>query len=319
MSAAVGNQERPDEGILTITLVAHAAGTLGGMERQLGELIVGLLTAGHQVTLVSRDCGIAPHPRFCFVRVPAPRRPFSIAYPLFFLLGSVAVLRHRRGLLHTTGAVVFNRADLSTVHFCHRAFHASARVSRTDRRDLLHRLNARLAPLESRLAEFVCYRPSMTRHLVGVSHGVMRELKRYFPDMADKVTMVPNAVDHESFAPNAATRAQVRTDRGVESGEFVALFVGGEWERKGLEPAIQALAAAPMWRLWVIGAGDEDRFRAIARRSGLAGRVDSSGLNLTPRPTTQPQMPSCSQPHMRHSRLRATRRPPRGYRCSSRA
>jgi glycosyltransferase involved in cell wall biosynthesis len=280
----VQEQGEVDEGILTITLVAHAAGTLGGMERQLGELISGVLAAGHQVILVGRECGVLPHPRFRFVRVAGPTRPFSIAYPLFFMLGSLAVHRHRRGLLHTTGAIVFNRADLSTVHFCHRAFRASTRVSRTDRRELLYRLNARVAPLQSRLAEFVCYRPSMTRRLVGVSQGVSRELERYFPEMAGRVSTVPNAVDREAFAPNAAMRSRVRSDRGVASGELVALFVGGEWERKGLEPVIQALAAAPTWKLWVVGTGDEYRFRAIARTSGVASRVAFLGSQPDPAP-----------------------------------
>ncbi len=273
-----------DERILTITLVAHAAGTLGGMERQLGELIAGLLAAGHEVILVARECGVLPHPRFRFVRVAGPKRPFSIAEPLFFMLGSLAVHRHRRGLLHTTGAVVFNRADLSTVHFCHRAFRASTRVSRTDRRELLYRLNARVARQQSRLAEFVCYRPSRIRRLVGVSQGVTRELERYFPEMESRVSTVPNAVDREAFAPNSAVRDRVRNDRGIASGELVALFVGGEWERKGLEPAIQALAAAPTWTLWVIGSGDEHRFRGIARASGVASRVVFLGSQPDPAP-----------------------------------
>ena len=200
------------------------------------------------------------------------------------MLGSLAVHRHRQGLLHTTGAIVFNRADLSSVHFCHRAFRASTRVSRTDRRELLYRLNARVAPLESRLAEFVCYRPSMTRRLVGVSQGVSRELERYFPEMANRVSTVPNAVDREAFAPNATMRSRVRNDRDVASNELIALFVGSEWERKGLEPAIQALAAAPTWKLWVIGTGDEHRFRAIARTSGLANRVVFLGSQSDPAP-----------------------------------
>ncbi len=34
----------------------------------------------------------------------------------------------------------------------------------------------------------------------------------------------------------------------------------------------------------MIGAGDEDRFRAIARRSGLAGRVEFIGAQLDPAP-----------------------------------
>jgi UDP-glucose:(heptosyl)LPS alpha-1,3-glucosyltransferase len=64
---------------------------------------------------------------------------------------------------------------------------------------------------------------------------------------------------------------------GVSGDDCVALFVGGDWDRKGLSVAIGGLAqavseGAPL-RLWVVGPGDRARFEALAARLGVAQRV----------------------------------------------
>src|SRR6266508_3513144 len=91
------------------------------MERMLSELIRRLLYQGRKVVLISRTCELPPHPALRWVLVPGPARPFALAYPRFFVVGTLITWRHRRGLVHTTGAIVRNRADLSTIHFCHHA------------------------------------------------------------------------------------------------------------------------------------------------------------------------------------------------------
>ena len=58
----------------------------------------------------------------------------------------------------------------------------------------------------------------------------------------------------------------------------MALFVGGEWERKGLRPAIEALAGAPGWTLAVAGDGDRSHFEALARSLGVFDRIRWLGL-----------------------------------------
>ena len=267
-----------------VTLVAHEVGTPGGMERQLAELAHGLLARGYDVTVVARRCELAPHPALRFVRVRGPRRPFSFWYPWFFVFGSLAVWRRRSGLVHTTGALVFNRADVSTVHFCHRAFHALETAPRGRRDSASYRLNARVAGAMSRLAERWCYRPNRTRRLVAVSAGVARELREWFPAMAEAVTVIPNGVDRETFAPRPAERPRLRAGWDLRNEELVALFVGGEWERKGLRFAIEAVAKAPGWHLAVVGAGDEERYRRLAEDLGAGGRVHFEGATAEAAP-----------------------------------
>jgi glycosyltransferase involved in cell wall biosynthesis len=257
-----------------VTLVAHEVGSPGGMERQLAELTTGLLERGHNVTVIARRCELPPHPRMRWIRVPGPTRPFALAYPWFFLAGSLLLRRHRRGLVHTTGAVVFNRADTSTVHFCHRAFvRRSGRTSRARRRTAAHRINSWVGTRLSLLAERWCYRPSRTASIVGVSRGVAREVEREFPRMAGRVSVIPNGVDLREFAEDETARRRIRERFGVDAGELVAVFVGGEWERKGLRFVIEALTRADGWRLIVVGEGDRAVYAEAAAAAGVADRV----------------------------------------------
>jgi UDP-glucose:(heptosyl)LPS alpha-1,3-glucosyltransferase len=59
----------------------------------------------------------------------------------------------------------------------------------------------------------------------------------------------------------------------LEADDLVALFVGGEWERKGLRFAIEALGKIPTWHLIVVGDGDVARYRGLAMAAGASERV----------------------------------------------
>ena len=51
------------------------------------------------------------------------------------------------------------------------------------------------------------------------------------------------------------------------------MFVGGDWERKGLRFAIEALSTAREWALVVAGVGDEVEYTKLARRLSVHDRV----------------------------------------------
>src|SRR5579862_1361475 len=71
-----------------ITIVAHDIGPVGGMERVLSELILGLRERGHEITVIARTCELPAQAGVRFRRVRGPARPFLLAYPWFLLAGS---------------------------------------------------------------------------------------------------------------------------------------------------------------------------------------------------------------------------------------
>jgi UDP-glucose:(heptosyl)LPS alpha-1,3-glucosyltransferase len=258
-----------------VTIVAHDIGSVGGMERQLAELLSGLCAAGDRVTVIARTCEVPPELDLDFHRVRAPGRPFVLAYPWFLLTGSLAVRRRRRGVVQATGAIVLNRVDAIAVHYLHQVGPVNP-----SRSNPVFELQVKLAGVLKRAGERLCYRPSRARAFVAVSDGLADELRAHMPAIADRVVTIHNGVDTEAFAPASGAQevAALRAASSIPERALLAVLVGSEWERKGLEPAIRALAAAPPWELAVAGDGDRTRFAGLADRLGVGERVHWLGV-----------------------------------------
>lgn len=278
-------QGAQEDALTTVTIVAHHVGGIGGMDRQLEQLVLRLADMGHQVRVIARRCELQPRSQVKWIRVWGPARPFALAFPWFFALAAVAVARHRSGVVHVSGAIIPNRAHIATVHLCHRALPRSASSHRASRRSIMHTLNGVAARWLSRWAERWCYRPARVEQLVTVSRGAAEELKRCFPSLAKRTTVIPNAVDHEEFRPDPDDgREPFPEDLEPDRDRLTALFVGGDWQRKGLRFAIEAVARQSRWQLVVIGDGDRTRYEEHAASLGARDRVRfvSSSRDVVP-------------------------------------
>jgi glycosyltransferase involved in cell wall biosynthesis len=261
---------RDNASVVEVTVVAHHVGGVGGMERQLAELIMGLRDDGHEVTVIAYACELPTGSGVVFHKVPGPSRPFLFSYCWFMLLGSLFVRRWRRGVLQVTGAIVLNRADVVAVHYCHQVG-----VVTPSRRSRLFLVHMKAIGVMSRLGERLCYRINRAARFVCVSNGVADEIREHYPNVAAGVVTIYNGVDTDSFAPGVHREPAhtLRERLGVSDGKLVAAFVGSEWKRKGLQPAIEALAQTSGWELVVAGAGDRESYRRIAESTGVGDAV----------------------------------------------
>ncbi len=286
-----------------VTIVAHDVGPVGGMERQLAELAVGLRRAGHEVRVIARTCELPAEEGVVFHRVRGPSRPFLVAYPWFALAGSLLVWRRRRGVVQATGAIVLNRVDAIAVHCCHQVHRASP-----NRPLPLLRWYVRAVGVLARVSERLCFRANRSAKFVCVSDGVAAEVREHFPKLAAGVVAIHNGVDTGAFAPGTRTReagalrerlgmAPLRpvVEEGaermapqrlvVEEGaermapqRLVVAFVGGDWGHKGLRTVIEALAGAPEWDLVVAGRGHVAPYQKLADSLGVGGAVHWLGV-----------------------------------------
>jgi glycosyltransferase involved in cell wall biosynthesis len=258
-----------------VTIVAHDVGSVGGMERVLSELVIGLRALEHNVTVIARTCELPANTGVVFHRVRGPARPLLVAHPWFMVAGSLALRRWRRGVVQATGAIVLNHVDVIAVHYSHRVGPTSP-----SRATALFRFHARAVGVMNRLAERWCYRASGSAEFVCVSEGVAEEMREHYRGIAERVVTIYNGVDTEAFAPGRRT-ADARTLRaslGIEHERLVAAFVGSEWERKGLEPVIRALALSGRWDLIVAGGGERQRYQELADSIGVGQNVHWLGV-----------------------------------------
>ena len=256
-----------------VALVAH---DVSGQQWS-GRVIRELVLRGHEeidFVVVSRGIADDLRPLVEWRRAPAPDHPYRLKFAAFFLTGAVRLALERADLvhLHTTGPLVPNRSDLTSVHFIRAGFFEAAGIFGPDGISRLRRISPRLHLSLERW----CNRRA--RVLAALSEGSKRDLERFFPGIP--VIVTPNGVDTDRFRPDLEVRRELRAAEGVSDEDVVALFVANSWSQKGLGVAIESLAragaAAP--RLCVVGYGNEERYAALADANGVRDHVRFFGL-----------------------------------------
>ncbi len=98
---------------------------------------------------------------------------------------------------------------------------------------------------------------------------------------ANKVTVIPNAVDIESFEPGGAPDTALKSKLGLDGCSVVG-FIGSFYAYEGLDLLLDALPGIlgqqPNVRLLLVGGGPQDAaLRAQAQRLGVADKVVFTG------------------------------------------
>jgi glycosyltransferase involved in cell wall biosynthesis len=262
---------------LRVALIAHdVEDNRGGTERVCVEL-VRRLADQIDFTVVSRTLAEDLREKVVWIRVPTPERPFLLKYAAFFVLAGLRLRSGDADLRHSVGAIVPNRVDVVTVHFCHAGYRVATNRFAPPGSTLLRRLNTGVVRVASIAAERWSYRRARLRAFAAVSSGIAEELDTHFPGIP--VVVTPNGVDQNRFRPCVGDRAPLR----AEGRPPVALFVAGDWAGKGLALAIEGLAeavrrGAESLELWIVGRGDERRFARLALRCGVADRLRFLGF-----------------------------------------
>ena len=117
------------------------------------------------------------------------------------------------------------------------------------------------------------------KRYVAISHRVKTELRELYGVPEDRIAIIPNGVNIDRFHTSRDERGAVRDEFGVPQDAPLLLFVGHEFERKGLAFVVQALAKLPAeTHLLVVGNDNAAPYRAIAAAAGIApGRIAFAG------------------------------------------
>ena len=100
---------------------------------------------------------------------------------------------------------------------------------------------------------------------VAVSARVAKELQKYYSVPADRIRVISNGVDLKRFKRDESRRQPVRANFGIPLTARLLLFVGHEFDRKGLAFAIGALKklSPDVWLL-VVGSDNPAPYRRLA-------------------------------------------------------
>jgi glycosyltransferase involved in cell wall biosynthesis len=248
----------------SLAFVAHDVHRRGGMERAAAEVLT-RVARRIPVTVIARHCEL-PGASVRFLPIEVPDR-WAFAHK-----ARAAERAAGCTISNSIGAAAID-ADVITAQFCHAAF--TARFGGIRGGSGVRALYQRFAQSRFVAEELVAYGSRRLRQVIAVSEGTSRELQEFYRVPPGRITVVPNGVDRAVFQPaaDAAAKRALRVLLGLPVDRCLALFVGGDWDRKGVRDAIVAVARLAETTLVVLGRGDVERYRAFAAANAAAGHV----------------------------------------------
>lgn len=117
---------------------------------------------------------------------------------------------------------------------------------------------------------------------------IKREIVEQFHVAPEKITVIYNAIDHQTFFPaDIALKRQLRQQYQLPEQAHCLIFVGSGFERKGLEAAIRAMAPTESYLIVIGRDKNEKAYRALASSLGCLSRIRFMGIQKNTLPFYQ--------------------------------
>jgi glycosyltransferase involved in cell wall biosynthesis len=264
---------------LEIVQIVQELSTMGGAETVALGLAKAFRRAGVPNSVVASTVDEAACSKITVDRIAPwmariPTRGFLghigrlIVVPLFTIMATRAVRRHPRAVVVSHGDSL--RGDVLVVHAVNAESLAEKRRAGSWRW-ILNPMHIWIGLRDRWMIGGLRY-----RMFVAVSARVSAELQRHYKVPARNIRVIPNGIDLDHFQAEPALGRAIRQEFGIPEDARVLLFVGHEFDRKGLTHAINALELleANVWLL-VVGADNQPPYRKLAKHAG--GRLVFAG------------------------------------------
>ena len=256
---------------MTLAFLLYKYFPYGGMQRDFRRFVEECQALGHQCRVYCIDWQGDPLPGTELRLVPAR-----------------ALTRHRRNERFTLwvqadlnadpvdGVIGFNKMPGLDVYFAADTCFLDAALNE---RGTLYRLGPRYRHFAA--YERAVFDSDSDTDILLISETEQRKFEHHYHTPATRLHMLPPGISRDRCRPADADRRREksRASLGVAPGELLFLFVGSDFQRKGLDRAILGLAELlsrrvdVQARLAVVGQDRPGRFRRLARREDLGEQV----------------------------------------------
>jgi UDP-glucose:(heptosyl)LPS alpha-1,3-glucosyltransferase len=238
----------------------------GGGERYSVDLARTLRDFGHEVHVFAHR--YEPLKGLSFHTVTVPVKPFGLQSWVFAKNARLAIGRNAFDIVNGLSQIypqdVYRMGDGIHKHWL------SVR-----RPKIFSRLYDKVSPRHRLLLhlEKKIFSPENYKRLIANSELCKQHAIAYYKVPHHLVDVIYCGVDFAVF--NSSVRnegAHLRTSRGINSEAIVVLFVGTNYERKGLDTLLQAISRLKYkakYKLLVVGKGNIPRYERLAQRLGL--------------------------------------------------
>jgi UDP-glucose:(heptosyl)LPS alpha-1,3-glucosyltransferase len=242
----------------------------GGLEKSMRNIALEVLRRGHDLTLYCH----------CWEGDPLPGARLEILPAKGWtnhgkMLSFVRNFR-QRNLPHNHDLIVgFKRMPGLDLYYNGDVCYQNEAASKTPS---LHRFTPRYKILSA--FEKAVFSGESSTHIMYIADREKRIFQNFYGTAECRFHALPPGIDKEAIRRVClpGQRRHLRRQMGVEEDTFIALMVGSDFYRKGVDRSIRALSALPRdagkgAELWIAGKGDPAPFKKLANRSGVEHRV----------------------------------------------
>jgi UDP-glucose:(heptosyl)LPS alpha-1,3-glucosyltransferase len=265
---------------MKIALIRQSYHKYGGAERYVSYLAEGLLKKGHEIHVFARKWDPHAPERIIFHRVSTLKGP-SFLKALSFAYNVREILKKER-------FDIINSFDRTLYQDIYRAGDG---VHREWKKRLLEitpnpiaRFLILLNPLHFSLLflEKKIFKENNYKKIIAISKEGKEEIIKYYGIRPEDIIVVYNGVDLEEFHPQnkALFREEIRKEFGIGKKEFLILFVGSGYRRKGLRYLIEAVSLLKEERplkMLVVAKGKKRAYLKLAKKRGVKNRIIFAG------------------------------------------
>lgn len=151
-------------------------------------------------------------------------------------------------------------------------------VAKAAQHGLFYKLTPRYRTF-ARLERAVFDRNSQT-HILSIAPSIKQEYQTLYQLGNERFTDLPPGINRQAIDTALASdaRTHVRAELKLSAQDFLFLMVGSDYQRKGVDRAIEALAALPneqraQCKLAVIGKGKNERISPLIEKLGVKDQV----------------------------------------------
>ncbi|ABA88523.1 glycosyltransferase [Syntrophotalea carbinolica DSM 2380] len=140
----------------------------------------------------------------------------------------------------------------------------------------------KLAPRYKILSSFekAVFSKEASTHIMYIAEREKRIFQSCYETPEQRFHPLPAGIDKKSIrdASSSGQRTRTRSALGVSGDSLVLLMIGSDFQRKGVDRSMRALAALPAdlrqnTQLWVVGKGDARPFAKMGAELGIADQV----------------------------------------------
>jgi UDP-glucose:(heptosyl)LPS alpha-1,3-glucosyltransferase len=245
----------------------------GGAERYLQTLIKYLKKAGHEIHVFANQW--AEEEGIIFHKVNIIPFTSFLSTLIFNMNTRSRVTGH--GSRFYDCVVSFERTTCQDIYRAGEGCHAEWLKIRSTAEPFYKRLSFKINPLHIYMLKLEKEIFKNTKLIVANSKMVKKQIIDHYAIPEEKITVIYNGVDLKRFSPQNKDRwrKDVRDSLNISRETTVLLFVGSGFKRKGLKTFINALPSINSHNLkaLIIGKGNTDRYRAIAKKLGVLRHI----------------------------------------------